>query len=310
VQICLKVDVDTFRGTRDGVPALVKLLQQFDAQATFFFSLGPDYTGRAIRRVFRPGFLKKAVRTSVSTHYGWKTLCYGTLLPGPDIGRKCADIMRATRDAGFEVGIHCWDHVGWQDYVARRGADWARRQLEFAIARFEEIFDDPARTSGAPGWQVTPHSLRLQQELGLLYCSDTRGTHPFLPVMGGVCYRCPQLPTTLPTLDELVGVNGMDGTAAAGRLLQLSDRPLPNGHVFTLHAELEGGRFLPVFERLLRMWRERGIDLVSLGGLYRTLDCSRLPAHRVVMGEFPGRSGTLALQAESNGSPGAVLSAF
>jgi undecaprenyl phosphate-alpha-L-ara4FN deformylase len=302
MRISLKVDVDTFRGTREGVPALVKLLRRFEAQATFLFSLGPDHTGRAIRRVFRPGFLKKAARTSVSTHYGWKTLCYGTLLPGPDIGRKCADIMRGTRDAGFEVGIHCWDHVRWQDYVTRREAAWARRELERAVSRFEGIFGEPALTSGAPGWQVTPHSLRLQQELGLLYCSDTRGTHPFLPVMGGVRCRCPQLPTTLPTLDELVGVSGMDGTGAADRLLQLSERPLPNGHVYTLHAELEGGRFLPVFERMLGVWRERGIDLVSLGGLYRTLDCPRLPTHRVVMGALPGRSGNLALQAEKAGA--------
>ena len=59
-------------------------------------------------------------RTSVLEHYGLQTLLYGTLLPGPDIGRRCADEMRAVRDAGFEVGIHCWDHVRWQDGVARR----------------------------------------------------------------------------------------------------------------------------------------------------------------------------------------------
>ena len=46
-------------------------------------------------------------------HYGLRTLLYGTLLPGPDIGKKCAAEMRAVRDAGFEVGIHCWDHARW-----------------------------------------------------------------------------------------------------------------------------------------------------------------------------------------------------
>jgi hypothetical protein len=43
-------------------------------------------------------------RTSVVSHYGVKTLMYGTLLPGPDIGRRGADILRATREAGFEDG--------------------------------------------------------------------------------------------------------------------------------------------------------------------------------------------------------------
>ena len=118
MKIALKIDVDTCRGTREGVPRLVEILQRHQAGATFLFSLGPDHTGRAIKRVFRRGFMKKVSRTSVLEHYGLKTLLYGTLLPGPDIGRRCADILRSVRDAGFETGIHTWDHVKWQDGVA------------------------------------------------------------------------------------------------------------------------------------------------------------------------------------------------
>src|SRR5574340_497184 len=103
-KIALKVDVDTYRGTRIGVPRLVEAMQRHQAQGSFYFSLGTDHTGRAIKRVVRPGFVGKVSRTSVVEHYGIKTLLYGTLLPGPDIGRKCADIMRGVRDAGFEIG--------------------------------------------------------------------------------------------------------------------------------------------------------------------------------------------------------------
>src|SRR6516162_9822308 len=80
VILALKVDVDTLRGTREGVPRLVTLLKKHGAGATFLFSLGPDHTGRAIKRIFRPGFLSKVSRTSVLEHYGLRTLMYGTLL--------------------------------------------------------------------------------------------------------------------------------------------------------------------------------------------------------------------------------------
>ncbi|XLM21240.1 4-deoxy-4-formamido-L-arabinose-phosphoundecaprenol deformylase, partial [Chromobacterium piscinae] len=84
----MKIDVDTWRGTREGVPRLMEALRRHQAGATFLFSLGPDHTGRAIKRVFRPGFLSKVSRTSVVEHYGIRTLLYGTVLPGPDIGRR------------------------------------------------------------------------------------------------------------------------------------------------------------------------------------------------------------------------------
>jgi undecaprenyl phosphate-alpha-L-ara4FN deformylase len=103
--IGLKVDVDTLRGTREGVPRLAALLKKHGLDATFYFSVGPDHTGRALRRVLRPGFFQKVARTSVVKHYGLKTLLYGVLLPGPDIGRAAGAEMRGVFDAGFEVGL-------------------------------------------------------------------------------------------------------------------------------------------------------------------------------------------------------------
>src|SRR6476646_5191675 len=172
-QLALKIDVDTLRGTLEGVPQLVETLRKFDAQATFLFSLGPDNTGRALRRIFRPGFLKKVFRTNVAAHYGLKTLMYGTLIPGPDIGRKGAAAMRAVRDAGYEVGIHTWDHIRWQDFVARRDEPWTRREFELAVERFIKVFGMESTTFGAAGWQMNVHAFGLEQEYRMHYASDT-----------------------------------------------------------------------------------------------------------------------------------------
>src|ERR1700686_3599760 len=127
--LALKIDVDTLRGTREGVPALVELLRRHKAGATFLFSVGPDHTGRAIKRVFRPGFFSKVQRTSVVKHYGVRTLLYGTLLPGPDIGMRAGHVMRSVRDEGFDVGVHCWDHVKWQDGLVGASPAWTREQM-------------------------------------------------------------------------------------------------------------------------------------------------------------------------------------
>ena len=300
MRVALKIDVDTYRGTREGVPRLVELLKKYQAQATFLFSLGPDHTGRAIRRVFRPGFFGKVSRTSVVEHYGIKTLLYGTLLPGPDIGVKCAGILRSVRDAGFEVGIHTWDHVKWQDGVgaAERHASeaWTERQMRLACERFESIFGQPAKTHGAAGWQMNPHAIRLTQRLGFDYCTDMRGTQPFMPVVNAEVTLCPQIPTTLPTLDELIGLDGLTADNVHERVLREADAPTNSGHVYTLHAELEGMKLLPVFERLLAGWRARGAEMVTTAALAKSLDRDHLPRGVVEWREVPGRSGVLAVQ--------------
>ena len=296
MKLALKIDVDTYRGTREGVPRLVELLQSHQAGATFLFSLGPDHTGRAIKRVFRPGFMKKVSRTSVVEHYGLRTLMYGTVLPGPDIGRRCADLMRSVKEAGFETGIHCYDHIKWQDYVADEDAKWTAKEMLLAQGRYEKIFGEAARVHGAAGWQMNIHALRLEQRMGFDYASDTRGTHPFVPVWNAEIVACPQLPTTLPTLDELIGIDGITPDNVAEHLLKLTETPSPTGHVYTLHAELEGMKLAGVFEQLLKGWREQGYELASLGDYAQSLDLAALPRHEVLMGEIPGRSGTLALQ--------------
>src|SRR5689334_10523857 len=245
--IALKIDVDTDRGTAEGVPRLARELERMGMKATFLFSLGPDNTGRAMKRVFRKGFLKKVQRTSVVQHYGIKTLLYGTLLPAPNIGKRRAALMRSIADAGFEVGVHCYDHVKWQDGVSQANYLWTRWQLELAVNAFGEVFGRPPRVHGAAGWQVNEHVPALQEVLGFEYASDTRGTHPFIPWSGGLVSNVPQYPTTLPTLDELIGREDVGHF-----LLNVTEKGSPQSpggleapaHVFTLHAELEGGAYL------------------------------------------------------------------
>jgi hypothetical protein len=297
VHIALKIDVDTYRGTREGVPALVAALDARGLKGSFYFSLGPDHTGWALRRVFRPGFLKKVQRTSVVSHYGIRTLLYGTLLPGPHIARKCADVLRATSQRGHETGIHCYDHVYWQDNVAQRDAKWTARQFLRACDAYRATFGTAAKAHCAAGWQLNAQLFALEDAAGFDYCSDTRGTHPFLPSMGPVTAGCPQLPTTLPTLDELVGVDGLTVEGAVDQILDETQSPNAAGlHVYTLHAELEGQRFLAAFLRLIDTWRARGISVGTMAQAAAGLDVRSLPRHRVLMGEIEGRSGTLGLQ--------------
>ena len=300
-RIGLKVDVDTLRGTREGVPRLTALFKKLNVDATFYFSVGPDHTGRAMRRVFRKGFAQKVARTSVLKHYGLKTLLYGVLLPGPNIGREAGAIMRGVRDGGFEVGLHTYDHVRWQDYVADASASWTRIEFERGMNAFERVFGFYPKSHAAAGWQINAHALELEREYGLKFASDTRGRTPFWPVVGGARSPCPQLPTTLPTFDELLGRDGIEESTLAEAVFQSSVKNAASSRlqVFTLHAELEGMLLLNAFESLLRKWLAAGAVISAMTGIHELAIQKALPDQTVIMGEVPGRSGLLAIQPPS-----------
>jgi len=297
VHLALKIDVDTDRGTRIGVPNLVADCREFGAPACFLFSLGPDQTGRAITRIFRPGFFKKVSRTSVVQIYGVRTLLNGTLLPAPHIGSRNGDTLRAARDAGFEVGIHCHNHYRWQDYLHRMTLAEIRAEFEAARDEFRSIFDCNARTAGAPGWQSNAFSRQVYDESGLLYSSDTRNGTPFYPRIGGRVFRTLEIPSTLPTFDELMGRPEYPDDRIVPHYLSLLREDQLN--VLTVHAEIEGMGRRDLFRSLMRALADRGVHFLRLDATARELlsDPAAIPVRDQILQPIDGRSGVVATPA-------------
>jgi peptidoglycan/xylan/chitin deacetylase (PgdA/CDA1 family) len=294
--IALKVDVDTHTGTGEGVPRLLDILDRFDIKATFFFSMGPDNSGRAIRRIFtQKGFLGKMIRTKAPSTYGLRTMLYGTILPAPMIAESFPEVLTETARRGHETGIHCWDHVTWHDLLPRMPDARVRAELAKAQDLYTRIFGRNAAATAAPGWTVSKASLAAQDEMNLDYCSDTRGAGPFFPNIDGVSFKTLQIPSTLPTMDELIGTDGATPGTVNQRYLQMI-RPGLNVH--TIHAEMEGMSMAGIFEDLLFSLKRSGNRFATLAEVAANMQHSTIPSCRIIKGELPGRAGKVALQGE------------
>ncbi len=294
--LALKVDVDTEIGLRDGAPRLLELFERLGVRASWYVTMGPDRTGLSALRVFRQrGFLGKMLRSRATRIYPWQTMLRGTLLPPVPIAAGHPDRLREIAAAGHELGVHGWDHVRWHDHLGRLADAEVDAEVRQATELFGAILSRPPEGFAAPGWQCTGASLRVVDAAGFRYRSDTRGAFPYRPQADGYASSIPEIPTTLPTLDEVLGSGRGSAVSeiSAAYLREIRDGSL---NVHTIHTEIEGGPCLEHLEDLLRRVRDR-LAIATLGEVAANLPpIADLPLCRVVPGRLPGRGGTVATQ--------------
>ena len=260
MKIGLRISVATARGARDCVPRLLSLLARRGASATFYFNLGPARLHR------------------------W--------LPAREVGARASAALHSVRDAGHELGLHGWDPVRWRNLAASDALPWVETAMRRACDAFERLAGEPARTHAAPCWRTGRRALRLTQACGFDYASDVRGSDPFMPVCDAELVLCPQLPTTLPSFDELVAAGGN----AAERGLAAAEPARDTGHVFAVTAESVNATLEPALEQLLQGWSSRGDELVSMRALFESLDLRRLPRCTLETGGATGNVDAPAAQ--------------
>lgn len=292
MKLGLRIDVDTYRGTRLGVPALCDILAKHGVKGSFFFSVGPDNMGRHLWRLLKPAFLIKMMRSNAASLYGWDILLRGTFFPGPVIGRKCADEIRRASDEGHEIGLHAWDHHAWQAKIDRMSPADQYRHLDRGFQLLSDICGKEPTCSAAPGWKANEETLIQKELFPFAYNSDCRGHSIFLPEVDERLLTQPQIPVTLPTYDEIIGRDGITNSTFNNHILTLIKPDQLN--VLTIHAEVEGIVCSSLFDDFLTQAIQRNIEVVPCGELLGSMP--EPPADRVVSRVLAGREGWIAAQ--------------
>ncbi len=278
----LRIDVDTTLGLGRGVPRLAGLLTELGLRATFFMPMGRDRMGRGAARIIRERSVWRSALPYMKT-YPWPVLLYGTVISARDFGSTGARIMLELKGLGHEIGIHSFDHSGWQSRVEQLSGREAYDDFAKCVSAYASIFGELPRFSAAPGWRATRLTLFAQDRFGFEFASDTRGYGPFYPEFDGERLRTLQIPVTLPTLDELL-IRGEETL----------DLPHSGTHVYCAHAEVEGLSRLDWFSRLLEGAVQKGNHVVPLSTIARM--ASEAPGCEVAQGTVPGRSSSALIQ--------------
>jgi undecaprenyl phosphate-alpha-L-ara4FN deformylase len=292
MKIGLRIDVDTYRGTKHGVPELCRILQQNKIKATFFFSVGPDNMGRHLWRLLKPTFLWKMLRSNAASLYGPEIIFMGTMWPGLQIGKRLSKIIKATADAGHEIGFHAWDHHYEQSKIDKLSADAIQAIIKRGIDTLTAITGIAPIASAAPGWRCNDTLLQVKESFNFKYCSDCRGNRLFYPRVAEKILKTVQVPVTLPTYDELIGNNGINDENYNEYMLTLLKPDQLN--ILTIHAEAEGGKCHKMFETFIQTATAQGYEFIPLGKIVDS--AQQIKSENIIQKSFPGREGWLAYQ--------------
>lgn len=290
----LRIDVDTYRGACNNLPALLDMLEERALSCSVFVPGGPDRTAFAVQRIFtQKGYLRKLIRTGAFSIYGPAALASMIAHRHRRICQAAGPMHRVLA-GGHELAAHGYIHTLWHNSLHSMKPGEVVQQVRLAVRAVEESLGTRPAGFGGPGWQANFASLHALDSLGLEYGSDTRGRHPFIPCLHGYVFSTPQVPTTLPSLDEFPGGLPPMKSDIAKLRNEIKAQAWP---VYTAHAELEGQRYRKFFSELLSFIEGEGISVVPLSRVLSAFRaCATLEVFEVLQGSVPGRPGLVAMQ--------------
>jgi len=145
MKIGLRVEVATLQGALEGVPRLLKLFDEYQLRASFFFSLGADRASVGGGRWFNPqqwGYRRRTASLDLP-----KVGLARLFTAPPVIASRAADLIRSVSAAGHEVGIACDDRLAWLADAADADAGWTRQQMDRAAKVLRDITGEAAQIS-------------------------------------------------------------------------------------------------------------------------------------------------------------------
>jgi undecaprenyl phosphate-alpha-L-ara4FN deformylase len=204
-------------------------------------------------------------------------------------------VIRAATADGHEIGLHAWDHHAWQAHVESMTRSAVENHLRRGLEMLTDLAGRPPTCSAAPGWKCTDTALLAKTSFPFRYNSDCRGDRVFRPCVDGRVLDQVQVPSSLPTWDEVVGRTTPASDFNAFMLGRLAEEGL---NVLTVHAEVEGIAEGDAFEAFLDAALARGAAFVPLGAL---ADETAAPG-RIESRVIPGREGTVACLVDAEAS--------
>ncbi len=279
----LRIDIDTIRGLRQGVPNLLGVLKRYGIKGSFFCPMGweGDFFSVFRHRFLRSnrGFQRNAriaeeIERPATGLGDWAQLLLALFFPRRFVRHK--DILHAILDQGHELGVHGYVHARWRVPTEME----LRQEFLKMTQTYTKHFSIPPAGLAAPLFQQSNLLLSLCDEHDFKYASCLPGDTPFRPKINGKSCKHLQIPVTIDIDDhqELLPFfyyHAMKGTPANVSLDQFKQRCeaiRQSGHpvIMHIHPKDEGIALLEIFSQAMKIIHELNIPSMTFSQISQT----------------------------------------
>ncbi|HTZ41684.1 MAG TPA: polysaccharide deacetylase family protein [Candidatus Omnitrophota bacterium] len=164
----LRVDVESDRGIREGLPKLLDLLKKHNIKASFYLVMGGESNILEILK-YRRNMTSSAERSMKI--WTLKDKIRMALFPR-DFAAANKEILGRILNEGHELGVHGWKHREWT-----RGLNQIdiNNEITKAVSKYEKLFGKKPISWASPGFNTNENVINILNESGFKFTSDFEG---------------------------------------------------------------------------------------------------------------------------------------
>ena len=165
----LRIDLESDKGIREGVPKILALLKEFDVKASFYVTMGGESNILELLKYRKklPGKRKVSV-------FSRGEILRMILFP-KDFVTENKKILQRILAEGHELGIHGWKHREWTRGLEQLNV---RKAIRKAIKKYIKLFGKKPQSFCAPAFRMNQEVVNTLSSGGIEVISDFEGDSP------------------------------------------------------------------------------------------------------------------------------------
>jgi len=167
----LRIDLESNKGIKKGLPKLLDLLKKYNIKASFYLVMGGE------SNIFELLKYRKKLTSSnerILKLWSLKEKLRMALFP-KDFVKENKKILRRILEEGHELGLHGWKHRAWARGLYKINI---KEHIIKSKRKYEKIFQKEPISFSAPGFNINNKVLKALEENGILFISDFPGESP------------------------------------------------------------------------------------------------------------------------------------